>query len=67
MKDRISIRDIAVKFGVAEATVAQYRWMSNPGQRYASNPFPKEDGTYVRSPFWMLDRWDEISAWWESR
>lgn len=60
------IRDIAAKFGVAQSTVAQYRYYSNPGGPYENHPFPKQSGTNGKSPYWSADRWPEILEWWNT-
>lgn len=60
------IRDIAAKFGVAQSTVAQYRYFSNPGNKYQHHPFPAEDGVNGKSPFWKVERWPEVIEWWST-
>jgi len=62
--DRTAVAKI---LGVQPRSVSQYLVDSKKGRRYADHPFPAPDGHIGRSPYWNLDRKDEISAWDEGR
>lgn len=59
----LAVADVAELLGVKRRTVAFYRAHSKPGGRYAKDPLPAEDRTFNRSPYWLVERVDEIKAW----
>jgi len=60
--DRAQVGELIGK-GVTEETVKQYQKDSKPGGRYEDNPFPKEDGYFVQSPYWLKSSIPKILAW----
>lgn len=61
--DILDRRAVADLLGVTPATISNYLYQSKPGGRYADHPFPEPDDRAGRSPVWLAERADEITAW----
>ncbi len=62
-----TIKGKTVSTYLYESQVKVGRGVKERPGRYATHPFPKPDGYQGPSPWWNLDRRDEILTWRDSR
>lgn len=53
--------------GLTPDTVTRYMRASRADGRYAKHPFPTPSGRVGNSPYWVLERSDEIVNWGATR